>query len=107
MLRRVTRCPLTSQLVGDIADRVGFRVGENRGCAERAFDRGAREEGTGGVRGEGRDVQAFDGRAIPVRGAGGVFERDAAAGEVLGEASPWRKVEFCRGAELREVAFET
>src|SRR6185312_10821533 len=81
-------CALAGELVGDIADRVRLRMGEDGGRPERTFDCGAGEEWTGGVRRECRDVQAFHGRAVPVRRAGGVFERNAAAGEVLGEAAP-------------------
>ena len=51
--------------------------------------------------GKCRDVQALARRAIPVRGVGGVFEGNAAAGEILREAAPGGEIQFLGVLELR------
>ena len=82
-------------------------VGENHSGAQCAFDGGGREIRTAGSGREGRDVQAVASGAIPVGGAGGVFEWNAAAGKVLRETAPACEVQLLGVLELVQVAFQT
>ena len=62
--------------------------------------------GPRGAGGEGGDVQALARGAVPVGGIGGVFEGDAAAGEILREAAPGGEIQLLGVLELGEVAFQ-
>ena len=51
-------------------------------------------------------MQALAGRAIPIGGVSGVFEGDAAAGEILREASPSSEIQLLGVLELGKVAVQ-
>jgi hypothetical protein len=80
-------------------------VREHHAGTQRALDGGSGEIGPGSAGGEGGDVQTIAGGAIPICGIGGVFERNAAAGEILREASPGGEIELIGPLELRQAGF--
>ena len=88
MLRRVPRRAVAGQLVDKIANGARLGMGENGRGTQCALNRRAGKKRPTAIGSEGGDVQAFNGRIVPVRRAGSVFERYPSPGEVLREAAP-------------------
>ena len=105
-LRGTARHALGLYAGQDVLQHAVAPLREDHAGAQRAFDRGTRQIGPAGARGKRRDVQAVARRAIPIRGVGGVFEGDAAAGEILREASPGGEIQLLGVLQLREVAVQ-